>query len=75
MKKLYDLTKKEMITNIAEIEPVEALNLNKVPTEVVSEYEQIGKTAVANGELAVVTMAGRTGNKTAEAICPKVHLK
>lgn len=59
---LYANTKKEEKNQKDVIEPIEYLDKFKLNEEY-KEYEAIGKKAIKEGKLAVVTMAGRSRNK------------
>lgn len=59
---LYASTKKEISNNQDEITPMEYLDKYKL-NEDYKYFENIGKKAIKNGELAVVTMAGGQGTR------------
>ena len=62
--KLYEETKHEIKFEEAKIEPIEYVEKEKLTDEEKKKYFGIGAKEIQNGKLAVVTMAGRTGNKT-----------
>ena len=61
-KSLYESTKKEIKNNKDEITPIEYLDKFKLGDKF-KYYEEIGKKAIKNGELAAVTMAGGQGTR------------
>lgn len=62
VKSLYESTKKEIKNNKDEITPIEYLDKFKLGDKF-KYYEEIGKKAIKNGELAAVTMAGGQGTR------------
>ena len=61
-KSLYENTKKEIKNNKDEITPIDYLDKFKLGDKF-KYYEEIGKKAIKNGELAAVTMAGGQGTR------------
>ena len=61
-KSLYESTKKEIKNSKDEITPIEYLDKFKLGDKF-KYYEEIGKKAIKNGELAAVTMAGGQGTR------------
>ena len=59
---LYDNTKKEVKNNEDEITPIDYLDKYKL-NDKYKYYENIGKKAIKEGKLAVVTMAGGQGTR------------
>lgn len=59
---LYEKTKKEISNNKDEITPIEYLDKFKLG-EKYKYYEELGKKAIKEGQLAVVTMAGGQGTR------------
>ena len=62
VKSLYESTKKEIKNSKDEITPIEYLDKFKLGDKF-KYYEEIGKKAIKNGELAAVTMAGGQGTR------------
>ena len=62
MNSLYEKTKKEILNNKDEITPIEYLDKFKLG-EKYKYYEELGKKAIKEGQLAVVTMAGGQGTR------------
>ena len=62
MNSLYEKTKKEISNNKDEITPIEYLDKFKLG-EKYKYYEELGKKAIKEGQLAVVTMAGGQGTR------------
>ena len=60
---LYDNTKKEIEIKENKIENVSYLDKAKLSKEQKEELDKLGKTAIQNGEYAVVTMAGGQGSR------------
>ena len=61
-KSLYESTKKEIKNSKDEITPIDYLDKFKLGDKF-KYYEEIGKKAIKNGELAAVTMAGGQGTR------------
>ena len=61
-KSLYENTKKEIKGGKDEITPIDYLDKFKLGDKF-KYYEEIGKKAIKNGELAAVTMAGGQGTR------------
>ena len=61
-KSLYESTKKEIKASKDEIIPIDYLDKFKLGDKF-KYYEEIGKKAIKNGELAAVTMAGGQGTR------------
>ena len=61
-KSLYESTKKEIKASKDEITPIDYLDKFKLGDKF-KYYEEIGKKAIKNGELAAVTMAGGQGTR------------
>lgn len=62
MNSLYEKTKKDLKEKQDKFEPIEYMDKYKL-NENYKYYENIGKKALENGELAVVTMAGGQGTR------------
>ena len=62
--KLYEETKKEIKFENEKIEPIKYIEKEKLTDEEKNKYFEIGAEEIKKGKLAVVTMAGRTRNKT-----------
>ncbi len=62
MNSLYEKTKKEISNNKDKITPIEYLDKFKLG-EKYKYYEELGKKAIKEGQLAVVTMAGGQGTR------------
>ena len=60
---LYDNTKKKIEIKENKIENIKYVDKEKLSLEEKQEYDELGKTAVKNGEYAVVTMAGGQGSR------------
>lgn len=54
---------KNIIKNIDNIEPVKAINPEKIDTETLNEYVKIGENNIKAGKYAVVIMAGGQGTR------------
>ena len=61
-KSLYENTKKEIKNNKDEITPIDYLDKFKLGDKF-KYYEEIGRKAIKDGELAAVTMAGGQGTR------------
>lgn len=75
MKKLYKKTEEDIYTDLEEILPITAVNPDKLSIEEKQKYINVGEELIKNNKYALVTMAGRTRNKTADTINQKEHLK
>lgn len=62
--KLYENTKNKVIKNENKIEYIKYLDKANLDKKEKAKFDRIGEDVIKNGEYAVVTMAGRTGNKT-----------
>ena len=62
MNSLYESTKKELKSKQDKFEPIEYMDKYKL-NEKYKYYEDIGKKAIQNGKLAIVTMAGGQGTR------------
>lgn len=72
LNELYELTGKPIDIEVSELEPIAAMNPDKLSRKELIEYIEIGRQVVREKKLAVVTMAGGQRNKTAEMISRKV---
>ena len=61
--KLYEEIKSDQIKAEKVIEPIPYLDKATLSEEELKKYEELGQTAIKNGKLAVVTMAGGQRNK------------
>ena len=61
---LYKETKKEIKFEETKIDPIKYVDKSKFTKEECEKYFEIGANEIRNGKFAVVTMAGRTRNKT-----------
>ena len=66
LNKLYEQTKKEIQLGEGKIEPIQYIEKEKLSKEEKEKYSKIGIEEIKKGKLAVVTMAGRTRNKTSD---------
>ena len=64
IKNLYEKTKQEIEIKEDKIEPIKYIDKEKLTEEEKKKYYEIGANEIRLGKLAVVTMAGRTRNKT-----------
>ena len=60
IKKLYENSKKDGIFNIEEISPIPYVNSLKMTDEEKAQYIKIGEDAIKQGNVAAISMAGRT---------------
>lgn len=60
---LYDNTKKKIEIKENKIENISYLDKSKLSREQKEEFNELGETAIRNGEYAVVTMAGGQGSR------------
>lgn len=60
---LYDNTKKKIEIKENKIENISYLDKAKLSREQKEEFNELGETAIRNGEYAVVTMAGGQGSR------------
>ena len=60
---LYEETKKPIEIDIENIEPVNAINPQKLNKEITSEYKKIGRQTIKNGQFAVSIIAGGQGTR------------
>ena len=72
--KLFKNTKKEIKIETEKIEPIKYVSKEELSQEEKSRYFQAGANEIKNGKLAVVTMAGRTRNKTSDILDLKEHI-
>ena len=63
LKKLYKKAIEGEEKNKKEIEPISAIEKEKLSEEEKNKYEKIGETLIKEGKYAVVTMAGGQRNK------------
>ena len=56
------------------IDPIEYVDKEALDDEKLAYYNNIGQKEIEANKLAVVTMAGRTGDKTSDILDQKVHL-
>lgn len=61
---LYDNTKKDIEIKDKTIKPIEYLDKEKLSKEEKEKFDKLGTEVIKNGQYAVVTMAGRSRNKT-----------
>ena len=69
---LYELTGKPIDIEVSELEPITAINPDRLSRKELKEYIEIGRQIVRDRKLAVVTMAGGQRNKTTEMTSQKV---
>lgn len=62
--KLYENTKQKLRLEEAKIEPIQYIDKQELTEEQNEKYFEIGVDEIKKGKLAVVTMAGRSRNKT-----------
>ncbi len=60
---LYEETNKPIEIDIENIEPVNAINPQKLGKEIISKYKEIGSQTIRNGNFAVSIMAGGQGTR------------
>jgi len=60
---LYKQTKDKKNINIDNIEPVSAINPEKIGKDVLLKYKSIGENTIKNGEFAIAIMAGGQGTR------------
>jgi len=60
---LYKETSKDVEIDIENIEPVSAINPQKIDEETIQKYKKIGSTTIKNGEFAIAIMAGGQGTR------------
>ena len=71
LKELFEQTlENNLITNVENIEPVKAINPDKIEKQELQEYISIGENEVKSGKFAVAIMAGGQGTRL-EHIGPK----
>lgn len=63
MKELYESTKIKADFHDSKIEPIEHTIKSELPEEELQKYTKLGETAIREGKLAVVTMAGGQGTR------------
>ena len=66
IEELYELTQKPIEIDLSELEPITALNPERLPKKTYNEYISIGEEIVKNRKLAVVILAGGQRNTTSE---------
>ena len=64
IQELFNNIKKEIKFENDKIEPIKYIEKNKLTDEEKNKYFEIGANEIKNNKLAVVTMAGRSRNKT-----------
>ena len=62
--KLYNSTKNSKKEKFNNVTTVNAIDKNSFSKEEFKEYRKIGEEEIKKGRLAIVTLAGRTRNKT-----------
>ncbi len=72
--KLYEQTKIEIKSDTDKIEPISYIEKEKLSEEEKEKYFNLGADEIKKGKLAVVTMAGRTRNKTSGIVDLKGHI-
>ena len=70
---LYENTKKNIEIKENKIENITYLDKAKLSKNQKEEFDNLGEKCVRNGEYAVVTMAGRSRNKTSDILDQKEH--
>lgn len=63
MREIYEQTKEKPDFSKCVIEPMDYIDKNKISETEYKEYENMGKKAIKEGKLAVVTMAGGQGTR------------
>ena len=74
IKTLYNSIGKQNSAHLEEISPINAVNPNKLAKSSLEEIEKIGEEVVKQNKYAVVTMAGRTGNKASDIVDQREHI-
>ena len=74
LEELYELAKKEIEIDTSKIEPIEALNPERLNTDVLTNYIETGKKIIEENKLAVVILAGGQGSRLGNSK-PKGTLK
>lgn len=74
IKNLYENSKKDKVFNIEDISPIPYVNSLKMTDEEKVQYINIGEDAIKQGNVAVVSMAGRTAVQDLVIKDQKPHL-
>lgn len=72
--RLYKQTKTEIKLGADKIDPISYIEKEKLSEEEKEKYSNLGANEIKSGKLAVVTMAGRTRNKTSDIMDQKEHI-
>lgn len=62
LKELYDKTFEDLYVDLEELQPIAGVNPDRLTTEELEKYEEIGTDIIKNNKFAVATMAGRSRN-------------
>lgn len=75
LKELYNKTFENLYVDLEELQPIVGVNPDRLTTEELKKYEEIGTDIIKSNKFAVATMAGRTRNKTSDIQELKEHIK
>lgn len=75
LKELYDKTFEDLYVDLEELQPIAGVNPDRLTTEELEKYEEIGTEIIKSNKFAVATMAGRPRNKTSDIQELKGHIK
>ena len=74
LNQLYEQIKNGIELSENKIEPISYIEKEKLSKEEKEKYFNLGASELKKGKLAVVTMAGRTRNKTSDIVDLKEHI-